>query len=135
MLKLLKNKKIIVSFSILVLLLCGLIIAWTSSLYTLNRLSFKEVTPTNLASAMRQDEFWSTYRFNTLIFDGKIQSINSNHDKTTLGFVTSDKYGVSCEVNELNTAFKVGATYKFEVEAYQAERQPHSVLLHNCLSE
>ena len=96
-------------------------------------MSFKDVTPTQMAAAMRQDEFWSSNRFNTLVFEGKVQSVNSSNGKTTLGFVTSDSYGASCQMNNSNTMFKIGKTYKFAVESYKAERQPHGVLLHDCL--
>jgi hypothetical protein len=130
--KLLKNKPFVISLTVLILIFCGLIIAWQSALYTLNHMSFKDVTPSQMAAAMRQDEFWSSNRFNTLVFKGKVQSINSSDSKTTLDFVTSDSYGASCEVSNLRTKFKVGQTYKFAVESYQAERQPHGVLLHNC---
>jgi hypothetical protein len=132
---LLKNKPLIISAVVFILLICGLIIAYCSSLYTLEHLSFKEVTPTQLAATMRQDEFWSSYRFNTLVFDGKVQSIAKDSGKTTLGFVTSDAYGASCEVTNSNDTFKIGNTYKFEAETYQAERQAHGVLLHNCISQ
>jgi hypothetical protein len=132
--KLLKNKPLVISLTVLILIFCGLIVAWQSALYTLNHMSFKDVTPTQMAAAMRQDEFWSSNRFNTLVFDGKVESISSSNDKTTLGFVTADSYGASCEVNNSIVKFKVGETYKFAVESYQAERQPKGVLLHNCIS-
>lgn len=130
--KLLENKPLVISLTILILIFCGLIVAWQSALYTLNHMSFKDVTPTQMAVAMRQDEFWSSNRFNTLVFEGKVQSVNSSNSKTTLGLVTSDSYGVSCEVSNSGPLFKVGGTYKFAVESYQAERQPHGVLLRNC---
>jgi hypothetical protein len=133
--KLLKNKPFVISVAVFILLMGGLIVAWLSSLYTLNHLSFIEVTPTQLAAAMRQDEFWSSYRFNTLVFDGKVQSVAKDSGIMTLGLVTSDTYGASCEVTNSNDTFKIGNTYKFEAETYQAERQPHGVLLHNCISQ
>ena len=130
--RLLKNKPLIISASVFILILGGLIIAWQSALYTLNHMSFKETTTTQLAAAMRQDEFWSSNRFNTLVFDGKVKSVSTNGSVTTLEFDTSDPYGASCEVNNSSTKFEVGKTYKFGVETYQAQRQPNGVLLHNC---
>lgn len=132
--RLLKNKPIIVTTVLVVLVICGLVIAWQSALYTLNHMSFKHVTTTEMAAAMRNDEFWSSNRFNTLVFDGKVKTISQVNGKTTLAFITSDTYGASCEVNKPNTEFKVGNMYKFAVESYQAERQPNGVLLHNCES-
>lgn len=132
--RLLQNKPFVISLIVVVLTFCGLVIAWQSALYTLNHMSFKEVTTTQMAAAMRNDEFWSSNRFNTLVFNGQVKSINTHNNKTTLAFVTIVAYGVSCEVNSSSSQFKVGSTYKFAVESYQAERQPNGVLLHNCES-
>ncbi len=131
---LLKNKPFIISLSVLFLIFCGLVIAWQSAVYTLNHMSFKSVTTTQMVAAMRKDEFWSSNRLNTLVFDGKIKTTKTVNGKTTLSFVTSDSYGASCEVTNSNVQFKVGQTYKFAAEAYQAERQPNGVLLHNCIN-
>jgi len=131
--KLVKNKLFVISLVVVILVFCGLIIAWQSALYTLNHMSFKDVTTTQLAAAMRQDEFWSSNRFNTLVFDGTVKSVNTYSNKTTLDFVTSDTYSASCELNNSNTEFKVGKTYEFAAETYQAIRQPNGVLLHNCI--
>jgi 6-phosphogluconolactonase (cycloisomerase 2 family) len=131
--KLLKNKLFVISLAVAVLIFGGLVIAWQSALYTLNHMSFKEVTPTYLAAAMRQDEFWSSNRFNTLVFDGKVKSVNTDGNKTTLEFVNSDTYSTSCDLYNSSTKFKVSETYKFAAETYQAERQPNGVLLHNCI--
>ena len=131
--KLLKNRPVAISIVVFILALGALIIAWQSSLYTLNHLSFKEVTTTQLAAAMRQDEFWSTYRFNTLVFDGKVKSKNTVNGITSFALTTSDTYGASCEFSNQNTDLKVGETYKFAAETYQAERKPQGVLLHNCI--
>jgi hypothetical protein len=135
MMKLLKNKPLVVFVAGFILVVGGLIIAWLSTLYTLEHLSFRDVTPTQMAAAMRQDEFWSTYRFNTLVFDGKVQSISKYTGVTTLEFVTNDSYGASCQMGNTIGNFKVGETYKFETETYQAQRQPHGVLLHGCINQ
>lgn len=130
-----KNRPLVIIITALILVFCGLIVAWQAALYTLDHMSFRQVTPTQMAAAMRNDEFWYSYRFNTLAFDGTVKSVDTQDGKTTLGFVTSDAYGASCEVTSSAGNFKVGGTYKFAVETYQAQRQPHGVLLHNCLSE
>src|SRR5579884_3303062 len=129
--KLLKNKPLVVVLTLILLIFCGLVIAWQSALYTLNNMSFKDVTPTQLAADMRNDEFWSSNRFNTLIFDGKVKAVHTVSNKTTLQFESADAYSAACELNT-SARFKVGGVYKFAVETYQAERQPNGVLLHNC---
>ena len=83
---------------------------------------------------MREDRFWYTYRENTLIFNGTVTSINQQAGKIVVGLYTADAYGVSCELARENTNLKVGITFKFEAETYQAERQPSGVLLHNCIN-
>jgi hypothetical protein len=131
----LKNKPFIILATVVLLAFGGIVIAWLSALYTLNHMSIKQVTTAQIGAAMRKDEFWLTYRFNTLVFDGTIQSINANNGKTTLTFVSADSYGVSCDINSASDTFKVGETYRFVVETYQAERLPNGVLLHNCVSK
>lgn len=132
--QLLKRRSVIITLVLVVLSFGGLIIAWQSALYALNHMSFKHITTTQMAADMRNDEFWSSNRFNTLVFDGQVKATNTHNNKTTLTFVTADAYGVTCEVNSSSSQFKAGHTYKFAVEAYQAERQPNGVLLHNCES-
>lgn len=75
--RLLKHKPIVASLVVIILIFAGLIIAWQSALYTLSHMNFRDVTPTQLAAAMRKDEFWSSNRFNTLVFDGEVGSVNT----------------------------------------------------------
>jgi len=107
-------------------------IAWFSSLYTLNHLTFKQVTTTQLAAAMRKDEFWSDYRFDTLLFDGEVKGVVTQGGKTTVSLKTSDSYSLSCEITD-SRSIKTGSTYEFEAETYQAQRESQGVLLHHCV--
>jgi hypothetical protein len=131
--KLLKNRTFLVSIVILALILEALIIGVWSGAWTLKQTSIEEVTTTDMASAMRQDDFWSRYRFNTLIFDGKVKSSNTVNDIKSFALVTSDMYGASCVFDNQHTDLKIGETYKFAAVAYQAERQPKGVLLNSCV--
>jgi len=62
-----------------------------------------------------------------------VKSKNTVNGITTFALETSDTYGTNCEFQNQNTDLKVGETYKFAAETYQAERQPNSVLLYNCV--
>jgi hypothetical protein len=132
--KLLKNRVLVASLGIIIVIFVGLVIAWRSALHTLNHMSFKEVTTTQMAASMRLDEFWSNYRFNTLLFDGEVKSISIQNGKTMVSLKTSDTYGVDCVMASPRSNLKVGSTYKFEAETYQAERQSLGVLLHGCIN-
>lgn len=132
--KLLKNKLFVISLTVIVLIFGGLIIAWQSALYTLNHMSFKNVTPTQLAAAMRKDEFWSDYRFDTLVFSGTVNGVNSKDGVASVNIKTADTYSLTCEVKAAQDNFTPGKTYAFEAETYQAERQPQGVLLRNCIN-
>ena len=129
-----KNKVLLVLLAVILLVAGSLVVAWLSALYSLEHITFKDVTTTQLAAAMRKDEFWSDYRFNTLIFNGEVENISKQNGKTTVSLKTSDRYELNCEVNNVSSNLKVGNTYKFEAETYQAERQPSGVLLHNCIN-
>ena len=134
MIKLFRTKAFLVTLCIFVVVLGGLIIAWQSALYTLNHMNFRVVTPTQLAASMRQDQFWSNYRFNTLVFQGEVKKVSNQDGTTKVSFKTSDPYSLNCEMRVLSNKLKVGAIYTFEAETYQAERQPAGVLLHNCIN-
>lgn len=132
--RLFTNKLFICLAAIVMVVLAILVAAYCGDRYALQRLSFRQVTTTQMASAMRNDSFWSTYRENTVIFAGTVTSVKPQDGSLLLSFKTSDPYSVSCELATTDTSFKVGSTYKFAAEAYPAERQPHGVLLHNCVS-
>jgi hypothetical protein len=132
--KFLTNKIVIICTSIVVLIVGMLAAAYCGDMYGLRNLDFREVTTTQLAMAMRQDEFWSTYRENTLLFNGTVASVNVQGGHTVVSLKTTDTYGVRCEMAKENPNLKVGNTIKFEAETYQAERQPSGVLLHKCIN-
>ena len=132
--QLLSNKLLLVFVAVLVLTMIALIAAYMGDMYGLRNLAFKDVTTNQLASAMREDRFWYTYRENTLIFSGTIISLNQQPGRVVVGLRTTDSYGVSCELASGNGNLKIGRTLKFEAETYQAERQPSGVLLHQCIN-
>lgn len=131
--RILSNKLIIISISVFILIIVLLVSSYIGDMYALGHLTFKEVTPTQLASAMREDDFYPSYRENTLLFSGLVTSSTTQNGTTIINLKSSDSYRVNCELLVQSQNIKVGETYKFESEAYQAERQPTGVLLHNCV--
>lgn len=131
--KFLTNKIFIVCAGFVVLTLGATLLFFLGDMYGLKHLTIRQVTTTQMASAMREDRFWSTYRENTLLFNGTITSMDRHFPNTKVELKTSDKYSVSCMLENERKSLKVGDTLKFESETYQAARQPSGVLLHKCI--
>lgn len=111
-----------------------LIAAYLGDMFALRSTSFQTVTPTQLANAMKQDDFYATYRENTVIFSGTVTSVSSNGSETNVGIKTASSYSLTCDLaNGSNQSHKVGDTRKFAAEAYRANREPAGVLLKGCV--
>lgn len=131
--KLINNKPfVILVISGLVILFLGCVIFDTVN-QTLARTSIIEVTPSQLASAMREDHFWYTYRFNTVTFYGEVMGTTPYKGLVAAQIKTSDSYGLTC-IPTLQRDLKIGQTYHFAAEANQAERLPSGVLLTECVT-
>ena len=78
---------------ILVTVLTVLAVAATSfflgDAYAVGSLSVREVTPDQLAQAMKADEFYSDFREDTLLVRGQVASVYGNAGGVTLVFLTS----------------------------------------------
>ncbi len=96
-------------------------------------MTFKTATPTELADAMKNDNFYSIYRENTLIVSGVIASLSQQGNDLVLGFKTSSSYNAYCNLGSATTSLHVGDTTTVMSEAARAERQPGAVMLTGCM--
>ena len=130
--KLLQNRNFRIVFVLGLIVATALAIAVTTLNYTLGRLRITQVTATQMAAAMREDHFWYTYRFDTLLFDGKVADKTNINGHLSAKLQTSDSYSVTCELPS-GVSLNVDKTYSFAAVANQADRQPAGVLLHRCV--
>ena len=91
------------------------------------------VTPDALASAMANDNFYSTYRQSALLVSGKVASVTTSGQTTLVGYQTSVSYHATCVMDGAASQVKVGDTVTLLTMGGTAERQPAGVLLHGCV--
>ena len=99
----------------------------------LRNLSFKTITPTQAAQAMKNDEFFSDYKENTLIIHGTVSSVTRRGNDTTIGFKTDSTYQTLCKLSNNPSEFKLGDSVVVEAIGGNAVREPAGVLLANCI--
>ena len=96
-------------------------------------MTFRRVTPDQLASAMRDDHFYSSYRENTLLVRGTVSSVSDTNGDTIVAFKSGLAFKASCDFGGTKPAIRQGDTITVLSEAGVAERQPSGVLLKDCL--
>ncbi len=95
-------------------------------------MSFKHITTTQAAQAMKNDDFYSSYRENTLMISGKVTSVSHSGRSLIVGFKTDSSYGTACSFVNYSGTIRPGETINILSEGAVAERQPSTVLLHSC---
>jgi hypothetical protein len=98
----------------------------------LGKLSVATVTPDQIATAMSNDDFWGTYRENTLIVNGSVASVTQQSGDTQIELTTSTIFKVYCDIGSAATSVKSGDPIKILAEAFPAKRLPSGVLLTGC---
>ena len=109
-----------------------IIIFYLGDQFGLNRMTIKEVTPNQLSSAMDNDDFFSKFRYDTLIFNGKVTSVFKIKNSQVALIATTTKYKLTCQIE--SNQVEPGKTYHFLSEAYRAIRQSNGVMLNNCVT-
>ena len=128
--KFVANPMMLGAFYVVLFVAFGLFLFYMGDQFALAHLNIRQTTPNQMANAMQQDDFYSTFRENTLVFHGEVTGASVSGTNTLVTIKTSTAYGVTCELSQ-NQA-KPGQAYTFAAEAYTADRQPMGVLLHHC---
>lgn len=123
-------------YPVLILILFILLIGcfFLGSKYALDHLVIRQVTPTQIANAMKDDHFWVSYREDTLLISGTVISVTLSGNNTIVGFKTDSPYSAQCSFTNLNGVIGVGQTIKVLSVANAAERLKSGVQLNNCLT-
>ena len=98
----------------------------------LRNLSFKNVSATQAAEAMKNDDFYDNYKENVVIIRGQITSIYKNANTIKIGLKTTSTYGLQCTLNTNFFKGKIGDVITIEGIGGNAVREPAGVLLQNC---
>jgi hypothetical protein len=95
-------------------------------------MTVKFVSPQQVALAMKNDEFYTDYRENTLVIKGVITSIYKTETSQIVTFKTSGSFGATCDMWNAGKLYDIGQTLTVITEGGAAVRQPHDVLLSSC---
>ena len=103
------------------------------SKYALDHLTISQVSPTQVANAMKDDHFWASYREDTLLISGIVTSVTHSGNKTIVGFNTTSSYGAQCSFINTDSVINIGQSIRVLTIANAAERLTSGVQLNNCL--
>ncbi len=118
---------------IMAVLVIGSILYYLGDQHALNSMQIRNVTPNQLSLAMNNDDFFSSFRHDTVIFYGHVNSVYKSNGQEVASIDTTTKYKLGCIV-KVNQVIP-GKSYHFISEAYRASRQTNGVLLYNCTTE
>jgi hypothetical protein len=123
-----RTKMLLAGGGIVLLVVIGASAFFVGDSHAVNEMSVRRASPYQLAEAMRNDQFFSSYRENTLLVRGTVTSTSSG----VLGLRTGSSYSVSCDLGSQVTQARIGDAVTILAEGATAERQPAGVLLHGC---
>lgn len=100
---------------------------------TLSKLTIKSVTPNQIANAMKNDSFYSTYDENTLMVRGQISTISKQGKDLVIGLKSNSSFKLLCDLGNVSLNLQIGNKVTVFAEGATAERQPNAVLLKNSV--
>ena len=103
--------------------------------YAVGSLSVRQVTPDQLAQAMKADEFFSDFRENTLLVRGQVASVYRDAGGVTLEFQTIGGTKTLCGLAQYPMATLRGKAVTVVAEGANAQRISSGVLLGHCVIE
>ncbi len=127
-----KRALVIVLVIVLAVIFVGMFCFYLGDYYALNHLSMRKTTPDQLTRAMQNDDYYSSFRENTVIFTGQVIGLSVKNNQTIVAIKTDTTYNLNCQINGL-TQLEVGHTYRFLADAYLASREKSGLLLNDCL--
>lgn len=127
-----RNTKLVVAGVVSILILANAVSFWFGVLHSRQDTSVQSVTTAQLADAMQQDGFYSTYGNAALLFRGKVSAVHTQGGKTVATFETGRPYVVECQFTDQKDV-KIGATLSVAAPAGSAKRLPQGVLLYDCV--
>ena len=126
-----RTLKMILAGIVAVLLIANGASFWFGILHGRGAVGIEKVTPVELADAMQQDHFYSSYGEAALLFSGVVTSTRQKDGVTIATFKTGTAYALECQFP--NAEVKAGDMVSVAAPGGSAERLPHGVLLHNCV--
>lgn len=127
-----RNTKLILAGAVVAIIVVGLAAFWKGNLYARSNVGIVKVSSAQLADAMQQDDFYSTYGDSVVLFTSKVSSVKTQGNASLVTFATSRPYKVTCQFPK-SVSFSDGQEISVVAPAGSADRETSGVLLHNCL--
>ena len=128
-----RNTKFIIVGAVITVVLVGLASFWEGNLKARGTIVVERVTTVQLANAMQQDSFYSTYGDSAVLFSGDVTDVKVNGNTSLVTFKTGRPYNVVCQFPSA-VSYTSGQNISVAAPAGSAERQAHGVLLHDCIA-
>lgn len=128
-----RNTKLIAACSLLAVIIVGLGSFWFGSLRARQSIGIERVTAAQLADAMQQDNFYSSYGNSALLFSAKVLAVRQSNNASLVKFATNRPYSVTCQFPSTQPV-KPGQTISVVAPGGNADRQKTGVLLHDCVN-
>ena len=96
-------------------------------------LSVRQVTPDQLAVAMKTDQFYADYRQATLLVRGSVAAVSQGAHGAVLEFRSNGAFKTLCQSDQNVSAIHEGDTLTAVTEGADAVRQPSAVMLSKCV--
>lgn len=127
-----RNFKLLLGAALAAILIVGAGSWWFGYLHARENVGIERVGVAQLADAMQQDDFYSTYGDAAVLFTGKVASVKMKDNASLVSFSTGRPYNVVCQFPRA-VAYKIGQTISVAAPAGSAAREAHGVLLHDCV--
>jgi len=127
-----KNALVAVIIFIIACVICGIFFL-IGDKYGVEHMTIVRATPTQLAQTMLQDEFYSTYRENTILTTGEIKSVSRVGNGIIVTFPTASQYQAHCRFTSPNSNLREGKVITVMTEGASAARQSTAVMLEDCV--
>ena len=127
-----RRRIIITAALVLFLIIFGGVLYFLGDKHGVESMTFKRTDPTPLANAMKNDNFYTSYRDNTLLVTGTTKSVSQTAKGIQVVFKTNSSYSVTCNFGSKNPGLRANQTVTVLAQGGSAERQPAGVLLTVC---
>jgi hypothetical protein len=127
-----RDLKRLIAVSLVAVVIVGAGAYWFGTLRARQTIAVQRVGVAQIADAMQQDDFYSSYGDSALLFSGAVASSKQGMNATLVTFSTGRPYSVTCQF-PVNLTVKTGQVVSIAAPAGSAERQPKGVLLHDCV--
>ncbi len=100
--------------------------------YALDNLTVVDATPDQLAAAMQNDQFYSTYNEHTVLVQGVVASLTADGSGAALQFQTQGAFTTRCHVDTYPATVHPGDTISALRQGPRPSGSTSAVLLMGC---